>query len=208
MRQCKVVIHSASSMAMCSLCAVLILASLTLAAQEHAAVSWVPYQTGCPILIVDLKMESDRSPLGLMSSDVQNVSTDTIEEITVGLVVSGPPKRLVATHTIAVRLNPGERQRLEFSFASRTDGPELARKNDRLVTLGAVRVLERGGAVWVSPVTIDGEFRPTRWSASEQARTQRGCQDDRHRLYRPGAVIFDQRHAGRICQPDGTWAPR
>ena len=63
----------------------LTLGSLLLAAPEHEAVSWVPYQIGCPLLMTDLRVESDAPTPGLLSIDVQNVSTDAIEEITVGL---------------------------------------------------------------------------------------------------------------------------
>ena len=201
-------IHSPSRMAALALCGVLTLGSLILAAPEHDAMSWVPYQIGCPLLMVDLRVESAATTPGLLSIDVQNVSTDAIDEITVGLLVGDAPRRLVAVRTLAVRIGPGERQRLEFSFASRADGPVAVVRADSLATVGAVRVRERGGAIWASPVTIDGEFRPARWSASEQARARRSCLDDRRRLYAPGAVLFDERHAARICQPDGTWAPR
>jgi len=190
------------------LCAGLTLSSLTLAAQQHEAVSWVPYQIGCPVLVTDLRIKSDAATPRLFSIEVQNVSADAVEEITVGLVAGGPARRLVAARTLAVRMAPGERQWLEFSFPSRAEGPAAVPPGDVLTTIGAVRVQERAGSVWVSPVTIDGEFRHARWSASEQARERRGCQDDRRRLYVPGAVIFDERHAARICQPDGTWAPR
>ena len=103
---------------------------------------------------------------------------------------------------------PGERQRLEFSFASRAEDLPPCSRATISRQLAPSESSERAGAIWVSPVTIDGEFRQARWSASEQARARRGCQDDRRRLYVPGAVIFDERAAARICQPDGTWAPR
>ena len=196
-----------------ALLAALTIAGVTLAAEGPTSVSWVPYQMGCPILLPDLKTDTSVHAALSGSIDVQNVSSDPVEEITVGAVAgpyaSGTPKRLVASQTIMASIAPGERRRIPLEVDVRDAVPTTAARRDEcLITLGIVQVRDRSGSVWVSPVTIAGEFTPVNWPSSPLAQARRPCLDGRRRLYPPGAVLFDERHAAQICQADGTWAPR
>jgi hypothetical protein len=183
-----------------------------LVAQGQASVAWVPYQIGCPILVVDLKTDANvHAPL-FESVDVQNVSAHAVDEITVGVLAgshaSGIPRRLVASQTVTTHIAAGERRRLTLQLGVRADVPATARPEDFLITLGVVQVRDRSRAVWVSPVTISGEFKAVNWPSTRQAQSRHACVDERRRQYPPGAVVFDQRHVALICRPDGTWEPR
>ena len=195
-----------------ALLAALTIAGVTLAAEGPTSVSWVPYQMGCPILLLDLQTDTSVHAALSGSIDVQNVSSDPVEEITVGAVAgpyaSGTLKRLVASQTIKASIAPGERRRISLELDVRDAIPTTARRDEFLITLGVVQVRDRGGSVWVSPVTIAGEFTAVNWPTTQQAQTRHPCLDGRHRLYPPGAVLFDEYHAAQICQADGTWAPR
>jgi len=195
-----------------ALISALTIAGVTLAAEGRTSVSWVPYQIGCPILLLDLKTDTNVHSAPFGSIDVQNVSSDAVEEITVGVLVgphaSGTPRRLVASHTVRASIAPGERRRISLQLDLRDAVPATAQRDEFLITLGVVQVRDRGGSVWVSPVTIAGEFTAVNWPSTQQAQARHACLDGRRRLYPPGAVLFDERHAAQICQADGTWAPR
>ena len=194
-----------------ALISALTIAGVTLAADGQTSVSWVAYQIGCPILLLDLETDTNVHAAVFGSIDVQNVSSGAVEEITVGALVrphaSGTPGRLVASHTVMASIAPGERRRISLQLDVRDAVPTTARRDEFLITLGVVRV--RGhGSVWVSPVTIAGEFTAVNWPSTQQAQARHACLDGRRRQYPPGAVLFDERHAAHICQADGTWAPR
>ena len=183
-----------------------------LAARGPASVSWVPYQIGCPILVADLKTEANVHALLFESIDVQNVSAEAVDQVTVGVLAgsqaSGIPRRLVASQTMITSIAAGERRRLSLQLDVRADVPTTARPDDFLITLGVVQVRDRSGAAWVSPVAISGEFKAVNWASTQQAQSRQACMDGRRRQYPPGAVVFDQRDVAQICRPDGTWAPR
>ena len=111
-----------------ALLAALTIAGVTLAAEGPTSVSWVPYQTGCPILLLDLKTDTSVHAALSGSIDVQNVSSDPVEEITVGALAgpcaSGTPKRLVASQTIMASIAPGE------GAASRSTSTSAMRYHD------------------------------------------------------------------------------
>ena len=186
----------------------LALGGATLLAQGQTAASWVPYQIGCPILLVDLKTDAE---VLFESIDVQNVSSNTVDEITLG-VLAGPrarenPRRLVTSRTVVTSIAPGQRRRIPLQLDMRDAVPLTARRDDFLMTLGVIQVRDRAGAVWVSPVTIAGEFEAAT-PPTHRSQPHHACMDERRRLYPPGAVLFDQRHVAQICLPNGTWAPR
>jgi hypothetical protein len=190
-----------------TLVSALTIAGTMLAAEGQTPVSWVRYQIGCPILLLDLKTDATvRAAL----FDVENVSSDAVEEITIGALAGIPAggRPLVASHTLSASIAPGERRRISVEFDLRDAIPTTARRDEFLITLGVIRVRERGGVVWVSPVTIAGEFSAVNWPSAEQARARRPCPDERGRLYPPGAVLFDERHVAQMCQVDGSWVPR
>jgi hypothetical protein len=195
-----------------ALISALTIAGVALAADGQTSVSWVPYQIGCPILLLDLETDTNVHAAVFGSIDVQNVSSGAVEEITVGALVrphaSGTPRRLVALHTVMASIAPGERRRISLQLDVRDAVPTTARRDEFLITLGVVQVRDRGGSVWVSPVTIAGEFTAVNWPSTQQAQARHACPDGRRRLYPPGAVLFDEHHAAQICQADGTWAPR
>ena len=74
------------------------------------------------------------------------------------------------------------------------------------MTLGVVQVRSQGASLWVSGVTIGGDFIAARWLSPTES--HHWCMDERRRLYAPGALLFDGIRAARVCRPDGTWAPR
>jgi hypothetical protein len=95
-----------------ALISALTIACVALAADGQTSVSWVPYQIGCPILLLDLETDTNVHAAVFGSIDVQNVSSGAVEEITVGALVrphaSGTPGRLVASHTVMASIAPGE----------------------------------------------------------------------------------------------------
>ena len=107
------------------------IAGVTLAADGPTSVSWVPYQMGCPILLLDLKTDTSVHAALSGSIDVQNVSSDPVEEITLGALAgpsaSGTPKRLVASQTIMASIAPGERRRISLQSTSAMRYPRRRR---------------------------------------------------------------------------------
>jgi hypothetical protein len=63
--------------------------------------------------------------------------------------------------------------------------PTTARRDEFLITLGVVQVRDRGGSVWLSPVTIAGEFTAVNWPSTQRAQARHACLDGRRRLYPP-----------------------
>jgi hypothetical protein len=187
----------------------LTIAGPKLMAQDQTSVSWVPYQIGCPIRV--LALETDRT-IRTALFEVQNVSSDAVEEITVGALAGipagGRPRPLAASRTVSMTIAPGERRRISLEFDLRDALPITERREEFLITFGVVQVCDRGGVAWVSPVTIAGEFKAVNWLSTEQAHARRPCQDQRRRLYPTGAVLFDERHVAKVCQADGAWGPR
>jgi hypothetical protein len=100
----------------------------TLLAQGQTAASWVPYQIGCPILLVHLKTDG-----GMLfeSIDVQNISSDTVDEITLGVLAGRArenPRRLVTSRTVVTSIAPGQRRRIPLQLDVRDAVPLTARR--------------------------------------------------------------------------------
>jgi len=193
----------------CVLVSALTSAPTTLMAQHPPSVSWGPYEIGCPIRLLDLKTDPT---IRTASFEVQNVSPDAVEEITVGALAGipagGRPRPLVVSRTVSTIIAPGERRSVSVEFDRLDTLPLTERREEFLITFGVVQVRDRGGAVWVSPVTIAGEFKALNWPSTEQAHARRPCRDERGRFYSPGAILFDEHHVARVCQADGAWGPR
>ena len=98
---------------------------------------------------------------------------DAVEEITVGALAGipagGRPRPLVASRTVLTTIAPGERRRMSVEFDPRDALHITERREEFLITFGVVQTRDRGGGVWVSPVTIAGEFKAVNWLSTEQA---------------------------------------
>jgi hypothetical protein len=168
----------------------------------------VSYQASCPILLEDVQINFAATLFESVA--LQNVSSEPIDEITVGILAGtsevGVPRPLVAEQTLSTRIAPGERRRVALHLGAGDVGPLNAARQDFLMTLGVVQVRSRGTSLWVSSVTTGGDFIAARWPSPTES--HHWCMDERRRLYSPGAVLFDGTRTARVCRPDGTWAPR
>jgi len=190
--------------------AVLAILGSTLLSQEQTSVSWVPYQTGCPILLDDLRADSALARPVFESIDLQNVSAEPVDEIMLGILSEsnqlGAPQSVVATWTVSTRIAPGERRRVPLQLDARQFVPVHAAGQALLMTLGVLQVRRGGSSLWVSAAAVAGSFNRAAWPPNDQP--HRWCLDERHRLYSPGALLFDAGQQARMCHPDGTWGPR